>query len=386
MKIASEHKLKIAELRTDYEQKIASIEENNKIELLREKNNYVEQKNKLKQLHNQQLQSKLNDMQLQHAEEINGDHRGCAKTTELKMEFHHDLASQLKQEIDILNEKLEAQKKQLQSCTEEISRSENKLKDSRSEIRTLKDAKEDISKKNVKLTEACNLLTNEINDLNTSISKMQEEISIKDAQLEQFRSAEASKEETLNARVKFIRSKIEVEYRQAGEKQRVDLARKLQQSVHAMKREQTAWKEEFEAHMSTQLQKAMSNTLLDKEKTIKGLKSKIDALENEKKAMVETESKYEDEIQGLRSTLLKNKFDNEHFVEKQKLSNQSLLIEKDKAIEKLLAQLKDHNDLLQELHISLQKEQEEKEQLQRRIKLLQRQLDNTVETKHPGWV
>ena len=31
------------------------------------------------------------------------------------------------------------------------------------------------------------------------------------------------------------------------------------------------------------LQKAMSNTLLDKEKTIKGLKSKIDALENEKK-------------------------------------------------------------------------------------------------------
>ena len=120
--------------------------------------------------------------------------------------------------------------------------------------------------------------------------------------------------------------------------------------------------------------------------SIKGLKSKIDALENEKKAMVETESKYEDEIQGLRSTLLKNKFDNEHFVEKQKLSNQSLLVEKDKAIEKLLAQLKDHNDLLQELHISLQKEQDEKEQLQRRTKLLQRQLDNTVETKHPGWV
>ena len=70
------------------------------------------------------------------------------------------------------------------------------------------------------------MLTNEINDLNTSISQMQEEISIKDTQLEQFRSAEASKEETLNARVKFIRSKIEVEYRQAGEKQRVDLARK----------------------------------------------------------------------------------------------------------------------------------------------------------------
>ena len=153
-----------------------------------------------------------------------------------------------------------------------------------------------------------------------------------------------------------------------------------------MKREQTAWKEEFEAHMSTQLQKAMSNTLLDKEKTIKALKSKIDALENEKKAMVETESKYEDEIKGLRSTLLKNKFDNEHLVEKQKLSNQSLLVEKDKAIEKLLAQLKDHNDLLQELHISLQKEQDEKEKLQRRTKLLQRQLDNTVETKHPGWV
>ena len=153
-----------------------------------------------------------------------------------------------------------------------------------------------------------------------------------------------------------------------------------------MKREQTAWKEEFEAHMSTQLQKAMSNTLLDKEKTIKGLESKIDALENEKKAMVETESKYEDEIKGLRSTLLKNKFDNEHLVEKQKLSNQSLLVEKDKAIEKLLAQLKDHNDLLQELHISLQKEQDEKEKLQRRTKLLQRQLDNTVETKHPGWV
>ena len=116
------------------------------------------------------------------------------------------------------------------------------------------------------------------------------------------------------------------------------------------------------------------------------MKSKIDSLENEKKAMVETESKYEDEIKVLRSTLLKNKFDNEHLVEKQKLSTQSLLVEKDKAIEKLLAQLKDHNDLLQELHISLQKEQDEKEQLQRRTKLLQRQLDNTVETKHPGWV
>ena len=153
-----------------------------------------------------------------------------------------------------------------------------------------------------------------------------------------------------------------------------------------MKREQTAWKEEFEAHMSTQLQKAMSNTLLEKEKTIKVLKSKIDALENEKTVMLEAESKYEDEIKGLRSQLLKNKFDNEHFAEKQKLSNQSLLVEKDKAIEKLLGQLKDHNDLLQELHITLQKEQDEKERLQRRTKLLQRQLDNSVETKHPGWV
>ena len=76
--------------------------------------------------------------------------------------------------------------------------------------------------------------------------------------------------------------------------------------------------------------------------------------------MVETESKYEDEIKGPRSTLLKNKFDNEHLVEKQKLSNQSLLVEKDKAIEKLLAQLKDHNDLLQELHISLQKNKTKK--------------------------
>ena len=70
-------------------------------------------------------------MQLQHAKKLTAITEEVHKTTELKMEFHHDLASQLKQEIDVLNEKLEAQKKQLQSCTKQISRSEEKLEDSK---------------------------------------------------------------------------------------------------------------------------------------------------------------------------------------------------------------------------------------------------------------
>ena len=74
--------------------------------------------------------------------------------------------------------------------------------------------------------------------------------------------------------------------------------------------------------------------------------------------MMENESAYEEQIKTLRSKLVKNQFDSEHHHEKHKRSTQSLISEKDKAIEQLLSQLRDHNDLLQELHENLQKEQE----------------------------
>merc|ERR1719198_1679601 len=99
--------------------------------------------------------------------------------------------------------------------------------------------------------------------------------------------------------------------------------------------------------------------------------------------MMEAEYAYEEQVKVLRSKLLKIKFDNEHHQEKQKRSTQSIILEKDQAIEQLLSQLRDHNDLLQELHQNFQKEQDEKDELQRKVKFLQKQLDHTVETKHP---
>ena len=128
------------------------------------------------------------------------------------------------------------------------------------------------------------------------------------------------------------KQKIELQYRQEGEKQRIDLARKMKMGINKIKQA------------------------------------------------------YEEQVKVLRSKLLKIKFDNEHHQEKQKRSTQSIILEKDQAIEQLLSQLRDHNDLLQELHQNFQKEQDEKDELQRKVKFLQKQLDHTVETKHPGWV
>ena len=156
--------------------------------------------------------------------------------------------------------------------------------------------------------------------------------------------------------------------------------------INKIKQEQIVWKEEFESQMSSQLQVAMSASLLEKEKKMKSLEFQIDTLEKEKKKMMEAEYAYEEQVKVLRSKLLKIKFDNEHHQEKQKRSTQSIILEKDQAIEQLLSQLRDHNDLLQELHQNFQKEQDEKDELQRKVKFLQKQLDHTVETKHPGWV
>ena len=83
---------------------------------------------------------------------------------------------------------------------------------------------------------------------------------------------------------------------------------------------------------------------------MKSLEFQIDTLEKEKKKMMEAEYAYEEQVKVLRSKLLKIKFDNEHHQEKQKRSTQSIILEKDQAIEQLLSQLRDHNDLLQELH------------------------------------
>ena len=89
--------------------------------------------------------------------------------------------------------------------------------------------------------------------------------------------------------------------------------------------------------------------------------------------------------------------------------HQRMIAEKDEAIEQLLLQLKEHNNLLQEMHVNLQNEEREKERLSKEIRRLQRLLFNAgvktgsrfAETKtdissrllsqqatshHPGWV
>ena len=313
-------------------------------------------------------------------------HKVTETSVQQNSNFHNDISQHLKDEIRALNEKNNMQKQYMSTYKDQILKLEHKIEDFQHEIETKKDLNEQMKKKIENLTDTCNRLSTEVKNLNKTINNYEQLIGVKDTQLQQFRMSNTVRDNKFNAKIQLVKKKVELQYRQQGEKQRIDLARKIKVNIDKMKHEQTIWKEEFESQMSAQLQAAMSASLLQKEQKMKKLESQIAMLKKQKKKLMETESAYEEQVKVLRSKLLKTKFDSEHHHEKQKRSNQSIILEKDQAIEKLLSQLRDHNDLLQELHQNLQKEQDEKDELQQKVKLLQMQLNNSVETKHPGWV
>ena len=115
-----------------------------------------------------------------------------------------------------------------------------------------------MKKKIENLTDTCNRLSTEVKNLNKTINNYEQLIGVKDTQLEQFRMSNTVRDNKFNAKIKLVKKKVELQYRQQGEKQRIDLARKIKMNIDKMKHEQTIWKEEFESQMSAQLQAAMS--------------------------------------------------------------------------------------------------------------------------------
>ena len=242
----------------------------------------------------------------------------------------------------------------------------------------------------------------EAKQLKSDVASLNAKIEARDVQLEQFRNAEAAKEAKYDAQYAASKQRLESEHKKRSEEQRIEFGKLMKKQIERIQAEKMSWKDDFESQMVSQMKTATSEYIAANEGKIKELQEYADKLLKENSALKEKERIFEEknialvkENHGIKTAMRNEKSRNgdEH---------QRTIEEKDEAIEQLLLQLKEHNNLLQEMHVNLQNEEREKEGLNKELRRLQQILRNAglksetsfMETKtdayrtdpHPGWV
>ena len=293
------------------------------------------------------------------------------------------IVSSLRGEIKAHEEEKESKLQQIKELEHtltdirnQLERKEEELTNEQSLRRTTEEAK---GKSNVIIER----LKGEITELNLQVGKLKSLLESKEAQLNQFRIAESAKEAKHEARFQASKNAIEDRYRKRAEEHRIELAKAMKKQVEKIQMDKAAWKDDFESQIVAQMKTATSEYVSQNEIKVKELQSQVDTLSKANRVLVEKqhimevlEVKYKSlkqENEAIKTNMAAGENKRERELKR-------LVADKDESIEQLLTQLKEHNGLLQEMHLNLQGEQQEKESLSAEIHRLQSLLNGRNKT------
>merc|ERR1711918_250685 len=107
-------------------------------------------------------------------------HKVTENSVQKNVEFHTDLHGRLKEEILALNEKSNMQQNFMTNFKTQIGQLEHTIESVQHEVETKEEINEELKKKNVNLTEACNRLSTEVRKLNKTVIDLEQSIDMKD--------------------------------------------------------------------------------------------------------------------------------------------------------------------------------------------------------------
>eukprot|EP00945_MAST-04E_sp_MAST-4E-sp1_P001010 g1010.t1 len=317
------------------------------------------------------------------------------RTVQDELHAVEDENNSYKQKIIMIESNAKDLEKKLESKEEEIS-----------EARQLRELVEDQKKKAESLVER---FQKGAKELKLEIIGLKAKMEARDLQLEQFRKAEAAKEAKYDAQYAASKQRLETMHKKRSEEQRIEFGKLMKKQIDRIQAEKAAWKDDFETQMVSQMKTATSEYIAVNEGKTKELQDYADKLLKENSMLSEKQRILEEKNLSLLKESQSIKTATRNLKTRSETDHQRMIAEKDEAIEQLLLQLKEHNNLLQEMHVNLQNEEREKERLSKEIRRLQRLLFNAgvktgsrfAETKtdissrllsqqatshHPGWV